>query len=360
MLFRLCLWGVPAYFLIAMSDRSMNADAEAMTSELRLNEPILIDADPEAGFNYPYYLTVPETVVENPGADTDASRRAPILVEPHNVGQQIDAFEQHLDLAEERLTSGFGRRIAEALGSPFLIPVFPRPFEDPVDWTHMIHMLDAETMQLEEGPLARVDLQLLSMIEDAQARLAAAGYRVPDEVMLNGFSSQAAFVNRFAALHPDWVRSVSAGGMNGLVILPKERAELRGFGERDLPYPVGVANLEALTGEPFDKEAFSGVYQFLYIGEHDDKDALLYPDAWTDPELRGVAILTYGEDIHEDRFPYCHSVYEESGVNAVFKMYDDTGHTPEPAESDVISFHKQALEGEPIASIRADLAGNVE
>lgn len=344
-----------------MQENQRPSQSSATEDTLPLNEPILIEAAPERGFNYPYYLVVPATVdpassvTEN---DSPTSIR-PLLVEPHNVGQQIEEFEKHLELAKQRIEGGTGRRIAEELETPFLIPVFPRPFEEPVDWTHMIHMLDAETMQLEEGPLARVDLQLLRMVEDAQERLAAAGYQVPEEIMLNGFSSQAAFVNRFAALHPDRVCSVSAGGINGLVILPKARTEVRGFGEQAMKYPVGIANVEELTGQPFDLDAFRDVYQFLYMGDNDDKDALLYPDAWTDPQLRGIAVLTYGEDIHDERFPNCQSVYQEYDVNAVFRIYEDTGHTPEPAIDDVIEFHERALAGEDIEPIRADLGGNL-
>lgn len=314
-------------------------------------EPILVGARPRCGFQYPYYLSVPEGF-------EDAEQR-PILVEPHNVGEQIECFSDHLELARQRIESGSGRRIAEELGSPFLIPVFPRPFEEPVDWTHLIHMLDAETMQIEDGPLARIDLQLLSMVDDARNRLADWGCAVDEEVMLNGFSSSGTFVNRFAALHPERVHSVSAGGVNGLLILPKESTEVRAFGERALAYPVGVADVEELTGESFDLDAFGAVDQFIYMGTDDDKDALLYPDAWTDPGLRATAILVYGEDIHDERFPYCKSVYEDTGVNAVFRVYEDVGHTPGPAESDIVEFHERSLAGEDIETIRDSLGGTV-
>ena len=172
------------------------------------------------------------------------------------------------------------------------------------------------------------------------------------------FSSQAAFVNRFAALHPDRVCSVSAGGINGLAILPRETADIRGFGEQPMNYPVGVANVEALTGRPFDREAFRELDQFIYMGGEDDKDALLYPDAWTDPELRGIAVETYGEDVHEERFPHCKEVYEETDVNAVFRMYEGVDHTPEPALDDVVEFHERSLAGDDIESMREDLGGN--
>jgi len=104
----------------------------------------LVEADPEAGFNYPYYLHVPERT-------EDGSRR--ILVEPTNTGRPSDEFEVHREVAEKRVGGGSGRRIAERLSAPFLHPVFPRPTSDPVDWTHSVHDLDAETMRIDGGPL---------------------------------------------------------------------------------------------------------------------------------------------------------------------------------------------------------------
>jgi len=334
-----------------MHDNSDTASKDTASSQtLTSDGPTLVEADPERGFNYPYYLAVPDGASES---------ERPILVEPHNVGEQVEEFERHLELAERGIKEGYGRPVADELKAPYLIPVFERPFEDPVDWTHLIHMLCAQTMQIDEGPLERVDLQLLAMVEDAQERLAEQGFSVPDEVMLNGFSSQAAFVNRFAALHPDRVCSVTAGGINGLAILPETTADVRGFGERPMNYPVGVANVEELTGEPFDMEAFRALHQFIYMGSEDDRDALLYPDAWTDPELRGIAVLTYGEDIHEERFPHCKEVYEEKDVNAVFRVYEGTGHTPEPAIDHVVEFHERSLAGDDIESMREDFGGNV-
>lgn len=315
--------------------------------------PTLVKADPERGFNYPYYLTVPEQTNNHETKDTPRNdTQRPILVEPHNVGEQVEEFDRHLELAKQRIQNKSGRHIAEELGAPILIPVFPRPSDEPVDWTHMTHMLCAQTMQIDDGPLERIDQQLLAMADDAQDRLASRGISVPDEIILNGFSSQAAFVNRFAALHPDRVCSVSAGGINGLAILPKETADVRAFGERAMNYPVGVANIEELTGDPFDVEAFRQLHQFIYIGSDDDRDALLYPDAWTDPELRATAILTYGEDIHEERFPYCQEVYEDAEVNAVFRVYEGVGHTPEPALDDIVEFHERSLAGDDIQSIK--------
>ncbi len=40
-------------------------------------------------------------------------------------------------------------------------------------------------------------------------------------------------------------------------------------------------------------------------------------------------------------------------------MYEDAGHTPEPAPDDVVEFHERSLAGDDIESIREDLGGNV-
>ncbi|MFB6198647.1 MAG: hypothetical protein ABEI52_10330 [Halobacteriaceae archaeon] len=272
-----------------------------------------------------------------------------------------DDFDAHLEEAERRVSNGFGRRIAEELALPFLHPVFPRPVSDPVDWTHYTHSLDPETLRINNSRLERIDLQLLRMVADAQSRLSEQGIPTRDRFIANGFSASATFANRFSAIHPEKLISVSAGGLDGTLILPIEETEIpvNWIDSAKLNYPVGTANIEELTGDPFSLGAFCDVHQFLYLGEDDMNDTLLYPDAWTEPQIRGIAVSVYGEDIHEERFPYCKTVYEDVGVSAVFRQYEGTGHDPTPAIEDVVEFHERTLAGDDIESIRADLGGNV-
>jgi len=323
----------------------------------------LVEADPAFGFNYPYYLHAPDA--------TDTDRAVPILVEPTNMPGPTDRFDAVREEAERRARGGFGRRVADELGVPFLHPVFPRPFSEPVDWTHYTHSLDVETLALEDGPLARIDEQLLAMVEHASERLADRGFAVRDRFAMNGFSASGTFANRFAALHPERLLSVTAGGLNGMAVLPlaelaAERlahpldlAELTGSDTLALPYHAGVADLEALTGEPFDREAFCAVNQFLYMGVEDTNDTLRWPDAWTGPDLRFAAILAYGSDIHDERFPRCRAIYDEVGAAAVFRSYEDTGHDPSPAMADVVTFHERSFAGDPVDEIRPELGGTV-
>ncbi|MFA9426969.1 PKD domain-containing protein [Natronorubrum sp. A-ect3] len=299
-------------------------------------EPQRIDANPDAGFNYPYYLYAPDTFEDEEPKS--------LLVEPTNTGTTSDEFEEHRKAGERTISGGLGRQIADELFAPFIVPVFPRPREEPVDGTHYVHQLDDTTMSLESGPLERVDLQLLSMVEHAQDRLTDQGYPVAEGIMLNGFSASGNFVDRFTMLHPDRVLSVTAGGLNGMAILPLEEAE-----GHTLPYHVGIADVAELTGEPADLDALDEVNQFLYMGEEDNNDTIPYGDAWTDDELRQTALEVYGDDMIEERFPRCQEAYQEAGVEAQFRVYEDAGHTPQPATDDIVAFHRRSLEGEDVS-----------
>jgi PGF-CTERM protein len=305
----------------------------------------LVEADPSAGFEYPYFLRAPTVLT------SDADR--PVLVQPNNTGTPTDDFERHRRDARQRAERGFGREVADRLRAPLVLPVFPRPLEEPVDFTHYVHQLDRETMQIDSGPLERVDLQLLAMVEDARERLPV-DYPVADGIMLNGFSASGNFVDRFAALHPEEVISVTAGGVNGMAILPLREAD-----GHTLDYHVGIADIEELTGEPFDREAFADVNRFLYMGEFDDSDTLPFSDAFTEGRLREAALDVFGPHMTDDRFPYSKAVSEQAGLNAVFREYAGAAHTPRPAVDDVVAFHERSLAGEAVERIRADLGGGV-
>lgn len=297
--------------------------------------PRFVEANPDAGFKYPYYLYAAETLADG--------TPKPILVQPNNTGTATDDLSAHRSAAEDDITEGFPREVADELRVPLLIPVFPRPESDPVDWRHYTHQLDRQTLQISDGPLERIDLQLLRMVEDAQQRLADMSYPVADDIMLNGFSASGNFVDRFTVLHPDRVKSVTAGGLNGMAVLPL--SEMDG---RTLNYQVGIADVEELTGESVDLEALDAVNQFLYMGGQDRNDTLPFDDAWTTDSLRETARAVYGDDLVENRFPTCQAAYEQAGVSAQFNVYDDVGHTPSPAFDDIVAFHRRSIEGEPV------------
>lgn len=295
-------------------------------------DPMLIEADPSVGFEYPYLLYAP--------AIPEARKEGcPLLVEPNSTGTVTDDFGQHLDQAEQLIEGGFGREIADGIPAPFLVPVFPRPESDPVDRRHHVHKLDNTTMSIDDGPLERVDLQLLAMAEDAQQRLAEQEYPVrEDGIMLNGFSAAGTLVDRFTVLHPEEVISVTAGGLNGMPVLPVERAD-----DRRLPYHVGIATVEELTGEPVDLDALDETDQFLYMGPEDGTNTLPDDDAWSDEELRDLALEIYGENVISDRFVRSRDLYDRAGIDAQFRVFEHEAQMPRPAKESIIAFHQSSI-----------------
>ena len=303
---------------------------EEAAGELVPGETTLTEADPDLGFEYPFFVYVPTAVADEDGGS--------ILVEPNNTGTSTDTFLEHQSAAETLVERGVGRTISDELAVPLLVPVFPRPRSDPVDWEHYVHALDAETMAIEDGALHRIDLQLLDMVDHARNQLEAIGYEADERILMNGFSASGNFVNRFPALHPDRVRSVTAGGINGTALLPTSEAA----GHR-LPYPIGVDDVEALTGDPFDDEAWADVAQFVYMGGADENDTIPFDDAWND-DLREIALDVYGEDMQEERMPYCEAVYDDHGAAAQFNLYEGVDHrTPVEIVDDCVAFHRENM-----------------
>jgi pimeloyl-ACP methyl ester carboxylesterase len=220
-----------------------------------------IEANPEAGFFWPYFLLLPDTVA--PGGA--------ILVEPNNDGLSGAPFETHqywAAIRNEQLFFDFGRH----LGTPLLTPVFPRPLVENGDGNLYIHALTRPAMTQENNSYTRPDLQLLAMLDDAQAKLAANGYQVSDDALFWGFSAAADFVTRMTALHPERVRAVAAGGAGGLPILPVETYE----GE-NLTYPLGVGDFEDISGRTLNSDALRETPFLLFQGGADENDSVRQP-----------------------------------------------------------------------------------
>lgn len=160
---------------------------------------------------------------------------------------------------------------------------------------------------------------------------------------------QTAFLDRFAVMHPDEVLSVTAGGLNGMPLIPVEEAA-----GRTLDYHVGIADLDEILGEPVDVAAVDDVNQFLYMGARDRHDTIQFGEAFNE-DLRDLALDVYGSDI--TRLARSQAVYEDAGVSAQFREYAETKHNPEPALDDIVAFHEVSMNDEDVTAFGEDLAG---
>ena len=316
---KMILWFASGVALLAL----MHSSAAAATDyQVRF-----VEANPEAGFNFPYYLRTP-----NPSV---AAEPSVLIVESNNSGVHDD-FQVHIDAVAKHIAGrGPGPEVADTLNQPLLIPVFPRTKDR---WQLYTHALDRDSILIEDDALERVDLQLLRMVENAQSRLREGGGDVASKFVLVGFSASGTFSNRFAFLHPGRLLAVVSGAVNAFPMLPVP--ELRG---RTLNFPLGTSDLQSFTGRPFDVEVWKNLPQFIFMGAADENDALKYDDAYSERE-RTIVFRVLAEPMAE-RWAMAQAVYLEKKPNIKFATYGQVGHwTDRRVNRDISSFVKTEIE----------------
>ena len=266
---------------------------------------------PESGFHFPYFIFIPD--------GTDTTRRLTLIVEPNNSGFVSDDLEEHIIKARRTASIPFytGNYVSQKLQVPLLVPVFPRP---ETDWHIYTHAFDRDLAIQKGNDLERLDLQLLSIIDDAGKILKGKGFHLQETFFLTGFSASGSFANRFTAIHPDKVKAVAAGGLNGLLILPVSH-----INGNELDFPVGVTDFQQLFGKPFNSSNFSKTPQFWYMGELDDNDAVRYDDGYNSNE-RNIIYSVLGEKMQPTRWNNCKTIYEGESIKAVIRTYPECGH----------------------------------
>lgn len=264
---------------------------------------IKVPANPAAGFSWPYYLYTPVALKEPPV----------LMVEPNNTGTTSDDWNVH-DAAAGNLIDA-KKSWAEDLGVPYLVPTFPRPASD---WSTYTHALDRKTIQTTMTGLQRIDLQLLKMIADARARLAANGILTDGKVFMVGASASGSFTSRFVVLHPDAIKAASIGCPGWGPIVP-----VAGFGGQTLNYPEGVADLASLVGQPFDAASFRNVPLQIWVGDEDTN-----VDPWwnlSDPTVALVHAAFGGRHLYQ-RWPRYEAAYAAVTSMAQFVVFPKMGH----------------------------------
>jgi len=281
---------------------------------------VRIDADSRAGFGYPYYLYVPPELRD----ESQKKQTHTILVLPNNTGKVDDDFAVHETDVKKRMTTAGG--IASALKVAILMPVFPRPQSD---WRIYTQALDRDSMVTERKEYRRLDLQMVAMIDDARKRLAEDGMKFDKRVLINGFSAQGMFANRFTFLHPNRVKAAAIGSPGGWPIAPVEK-----YKDKTLRYPIGVADLKTITGKKLDLKALRKVPLFVFIGSKDENDSVPFGDSYDDEDRELINPL-FGK-MPVDRWPISETLYKQAGLNAEFRIYPGIAHMVVPLMRDDI------------------------
>jgi dienelactone hydrolase len=261
-------------------------------------------------FRWPYYLYVPAEAE----ARAATGGTVHLLVLPNNTGRGDDDFSVHEHAAWMRVWRDSA--LAKELGVVALVPIFPRPAKD---WQVYTHALDRDCLTTEIEGLVRLDLQLVAMIDDARAGLAKRGWKVGEKVLLSGFSANGMFVDRFTALHPERVLGAAVGSPGGWPIAP-----VAVNGGIVLRYPIGVSDVEELTGSPFDAAAYAKVPVLVFMGDQDANDSLQFGDGW-DTEDKDLVELVFGATPVE-RWEDSEAIRKAAGAKTTFKLYPGVGH----------------------------------
>ena len=292
-------------------------------------ELIFAEANPSEGFNFPYFLFIPQ--------GTSVEKELILIVEPNNSGFADDDFERHIEKAKRTASHDFyiGNFVARELKIPLLVPVFPRAKNE---WKIYTHALDSDVIAQKDNSLERIDLQLLAMVTDAKTKLADSGYSVRDKFFMTGFSASGTFANRFTIIHPEKIQAVAAGGLNGLLMLPIGKWK----GE-NLNYPIGTGNFELVFGKPFDSISFAQTPQFYFMGALDDNDAIPYEDGYSENERKLIYKL-FGQEMMPTRWENCKQIYTLENIQSFIKTYPNMGHEQAAqVKSEVVEFFKESI-----------------
>ena len=177
------------------------------------------------------------------------------------------------------------------------------------------------------------------MIDTARVELAKTNIQTDEKIFIQGFSASGMFANRFTILHPERVKAATIGSPGGFPILP-----VATFNGEQLPYPAGIADLEALTGIQFDSTTYNTIPQLIYMGSLDDNDSLDYDDGWDKTAAQLVDRL-FGADPLA-RWDAVEAIYQKAGADAQFLLVDGVGHDRKALQNYSTEFFKNILADE--------------
>lgn len=327
-----CCWSQNAMYEVKLDDGVfIKQSSEKFEISPTAGTLIEVSASKPSKFLFPYYLYIPSGLPKNGPVR--------LLVEPNNSGTTSDDFEFHRQSAKDMVLRGYPRQLSDRLRTPLLVPVFPRT---KLQWDVYTQALSRKCLLVEDdNPLHRIDLQLLAMIQHARDLLRGLGIQTKPRIFMDGFSASGSFVDRFAVLHPESIRALAAGGINGLPLFP-----IGSYQDVSLPFPLGVADFKSLVGVPFDAESYRRVSQYLYMGALDDNDTFPHSDAWDDDERVLIAKL-FGCKMMPDRWTRSQKIISGLDLPIQTVTYRCAGHDPGPALDDVVAFFKANEGDEP-------------
>ena len=292
-------------------------------------EILTFPANSKAGFEWGYLLYIPKTV--------DTSKKLSVLFTMNDSGI-YDSIEE----LESATRARFGRMnedyIAYEMGLPMVLPLINRTKGEVNS-----HDYNRAVFVIQEGPLKRLDLQIMSMLKDARKQLKKKGIRTKSKFLISGFSSAGSFGWKLALMHPEKILAVVAGGEH-YPTLPLET--LNGT---PLIFPIGVYDFPKYLGKKFNKKAWLKIPILVTNGADDYNDPLPYYDIYGE-EDRALTLKIYGEGTVQDRLKKVEELLTKSSLNIQWHVYPNVDHESIP--KDTIAFLKAHKDSGPLKPIK--------
>ncbi len=271
-------------------------------------EILTFPANPDAGFKWGYLLYVPSNI--------DKTKPQPILFVMNNSGVATSKEEMEAKTLARIEDHDYERKMADKMVVPLLVPFVLRENND-----FYPHELNRAVFVQKEGPLARLDLQVLAMFKDARKQLKKKNILTHKKMLIAGASASGAFAWRWTMLHPEYVLA-AVSAVQHYPTLPFE--EYNGL---KLIYPIGVADFKGYTGRKFNKKAWLRVPILEFEGGVDYNDSLPYDECYPG-ELRVLIhkLLDNGEDDTQIRVRNIFDILAKAAPNVQLHIYPNMGH----------------------------------
>ncbi len=282
-----------------------------------------VEANPQKGFYWGYYLYIPENV----GPEAFA------FVEPNNAPTKNVEYSK-IDEGAKNIAN-YQIALATRLKMPLLVPAFVGSDNITTQNAYYPHALNRTAMLEKRQEFARFDNQLIAMFEDMSEKLKAEGIILKSQFVINGFSDSANFADRFTAIHPEKVKVSVAGGIN-LFLLPLEAWKGVAFN-----YPFGTADFAQVFDSPFDKKAYDQVHKLYYRSLDDSKDPI-YGTNFMSSQEKDFILANLGT--WQGRVNRLEEILKTSTENFQVNYYDGIGHSvPKEVVNDLASFIERNL-----------------
>ena len=276
----------------------------------------------ENKFRFPYLLYIPNKLESNT-----------LILHGNNLAQE-EGNIMNIYSAVFETTASAGYDLLN-LNQPIIVPVTSNYIHPANNNMHEFFPMQASRNVLfcsnPNNTYYKLFEQINNMIDDCRNFIfEKINTTIAQKIICHGFSSSAKFVLRYATCYPEKVSLLIAGGFGNQAFIPLEKITIENK-EIELIYPIGVKNINYITGKSFDYQNYKEMKQFYFIGaEENENNDTAFNFRHTDEDIKNIYEKVFG-NVYQNRFDKLAQIYKDLEYNNVeFIRYPNYGHSGTP------------------------------